>query len=653
MIRLSVLFALLFGSLPLCASEDPGEAARSVWTAHVEQIFADHCTKCHAGVKQKGGVDLRTPQTVLKGGDNGAIVIPGNPKDSLLFKALKVDSDPHMPPEGSKQLNDEQIAIIERWIQKLPSANKANGPIDWSSPAYAATRPLAMPDWAAKTNLSGAIDRFVADGWKARKVKPAPLASDDAFARRLYLDLIGRIPTEAEMTAFETLPKATRRADLADQLLASTEYPEYMSEIFDVVFMERKTANRGRRNQRNGRDQKWMAFLENAFEKNRPWDQIIRQIILARPDGEENQGAEWFVYERRDNYQNIAEAISPFAFGVNIKCAQCHNHPLAPEIEQRHYWGVVAAFNRGKNVEGSNRGVSESAIGGFVNYADLRKRTLPAALIFPNGKSVREERPGENVKEVDATEKYVKFDKPSVPRFSRREELANAVIDDNPMLARAFVNRAWAMLMGRGLVHPVDSLDSRHPSSHPELLQHMAGDFAKNNYNIKRLFRAIILTRAYQLDSKDGTPTAAPESFARALDKPLPAEALQRALIVATTGQTTNAAAGDLSGIITERFPDLFAAEYNATLHQAMFFSNNAKLDELLQPAKENTAALALKQATLEDQAKFIFKRVLNRAPDREELEKSTAFLKSDKPEKSVPEFLWTLLASAEFQCNH
>jgi len=89
------------------ADEDVGAAARVVWSAHVEQIFADHCTKCHAGVKQKGGVDLRTPQTVLKGGDDGAIVIPGKPEESPLMKALRVDSDPHMPPEGSKQLTED------------------------------------------------------------------------------------------------------------------------------------------------------------------------------------------------------------------------------------------------------------------------------------------------------------------------------------------------------------------------------------------------------------------------------------------------------------------------------------------------------------------------------------------------------------------
>ncbi|HEY6226721.1 MAG TPA: DUF1549 domain-containing protein [Verrucomicrobiae bacterium] len=643
------------------ADEDPGAAARSLWTAHVEQILTDHCTKCHAGVKQKAGIDLRTPQTILKGGDEGPIVVPGDAKNSKLFKALQSKSDPHMPPLESKQLDDEQIAMIERWIEKLPSTNQASGPVDWSASMYAATKPLKMPSWINKVDATAAIDRFIEQGWKERKVKHAPLTSDVAFARRLYLDLIGRIPTEAELAQFQTLPAKTRRVQLIDQLLASKEYANYMAEIFDVVLMGRKSdVGKAHKSQRKP-DEKWMRFLETAFEKNRPWDDIIRQIIIARPATPDDQGCEWFLYERKDNYQVIAEAVAPIAFGVNVKCAQCHSHPLAPEIEQRHYWGIVAAFNRSKNVDASSgRGVSESAVGGFVNFADLRKRTIPAALIFPNGKSVPETRPADGAKEEDKPDNYLippptekqKAEKPSVPKFSRREELAKAATEHNPLFAKAFVNRVWAMLLGRGLVHPVDSLDSRHPASHPELLEFLATDFSNHNYNIKRLIRTIALTRAYQLDSKGGTAEALPESFARALDKPLPAESLYRAVLVAI-GQTNSAAAPEIRDAFIERFPDVFPAEYNTTLQQAMFLSNNSKLDELLRPAKDNTTAAALSQKTPEAQTKFIFEHVLQRSPDRDELAQSSSFLKSGPAEKTVPELIWTLLASAEFQFNH
>jgi mono/diheme cytochrome c family protein len=644
------------------AAEEAGEPARSLWTAHVEQIFSDHCTKCHAGVKQKAGIDLRTPQTILKGGDDGPIVVPGDAKNSKLFKALQATSDPHMPPMESKQLTDEEIGIIQRWIEKLPSSNQAAGPVDWSASIYAAAKPLKMPEWAGKIDASEAIDRFIEVGWKERKLKHAPLTSDAAFARRVYLDLIGRIPTLEELAQFQASKAKNRRAELVDQLLASKEYASYMAEIFDVTLMGRKSdVGKAHKSQRT-RDEKWVHFLETAFEKNRPWNDIVRQIIVARPSSADDAGAEWFLYERKDNYQVIAEAIAPIAFGVNVKCAQCHGHPLAPEIEQRHYWGIVAAFNRGKNVDAkSGRGISESAIGGFMNFADLRKRTMPAALIFPNGKSVAEIRPADAAKEEDKPENYLVGpakeketpEKPSVPKFSRRAELANAVCENNPMLAKGFVNRVWAMMLGRGLVHPVDSLDSRHPASHPELLEFLAADFAKNNYDVKRLVRTLAATRVYQLDSKGGTATAGPESFARALDKPLPAEALYRSVIIAVTGRTNSVEAAELRDVFVERFPDVFPAEYNTTLHQAMFFSNNPKFDELLRPAKDNTTAAAVAETTVQAQTKLLFQRTLQRAPDREELNECNAFLKSGAPEKTIPELLWTLIASAEFQFNH
>lgn len=663
MFKLLTTLALIGSALvsAAAAEEEPGAAARSLWTAHVEQILTDHCTKCHAGVKQKAGIDLRTPQTILKGGDDGAIVIPGDAKNSKLFKALQSNSDPHMPPIESKQLNDEQIAIIARWIEKLPSTNQFTTPVDWSAPIYAATKPLNMPAWINKVDATTAIDRLIEQGWKERKVKHAPTTSDSAFARRLYLDLIGRIPTENELARFQTLPAKTRRAELINELLASKEYATYMAEIFDVVLMGRKSdVGKAHRSQRKP-DEKWMRFLQTAFEKNRPWNDIVRQMIVARPSAPEDEGAEWFLYERKDNYQVIAEAIAPIAFGVNVKCAQCHGHPLAPEIEQRHYWGIVAAFNRSKNVDASSgRGVSESAIGGFVNFSDLRKRTIPAALIFPNGKAVAESRPAEGAKEEDKPDNYLvppakekeKAEKPAVPKFSRREELAKAATENNPLFAKAFVNRVWAMLLGRGLVHPVDSLDSRHPASHPEILEFLATDFVKNNHDVKHLIRTIALTRVYQLDSKGGTATAPPESFARALDKPLPAESLHRSMLVALGG-TNNAAANELRDTFIEKFPDVFPAEYNTTLQQAMFFSNNVKLDELVRAGENNTIAAALARKSPDAQTKVIFQRLLQRAPDQEELAQSSEFLKTGPAEKAVAELIWTLLASAEFQFNH
>jgi hypothetical protein len=250
---------------------------------------------------------------------------------------------------------------------------------------------------------------------------------------------------------------------------------------------------------------------------------------------------------------------------------------------------MVAGFNRTRNVDAqSGRGLAESAIGGFVSFANPEKESQPARILFFNGRSVEEARPADGQKESDAPEQYrvpppaekQRPQAPAEPKFSRREALAGAVTRDNPLLARATVNRVWAMLLGRGLVHPVDLTDSKHPSSHPDLLDWLAKDFERSGHDLRRLIRNLTLTRAYQLDSRPAGKTAPPDAaFARALEKPPSAEQLYRSLLLATgnqagpDGQAAGLMEGELRKAFVRQFPDLFAPDYNATLQQGIFLA--------------------------------------------------------------------------------
>ena len=365
-------------------------------------------------------------------------------------------------------------------------------------------------------------------------------------------------------------------------------------------------------------------------------------------------------------------------FGVKIGCAQCHNHPLAWEIEQRHYWGLVAAFNRSKNVDTDKGvGVAESAIGGFINFANLKKESQPATLVFLNGKSVPEKIPAMDAKEVDAPDLYVvpptpqgqKAHNAAVPKFSRREAFAESVTRDNPLLARAFVNRMWANLMGRGLVAPADQIDSRHRPSHPELLDWLAEDFERSDYDVKRLAQTIVSSRAYQLDSRpSGKIAPSPDSFARALEKPLTAEQLLHSLCIATgsaaSGQNSSASSTSAAKRPSEptpeqerafisAFPDVMPDTYSPSLQQALFLSNSPVLENLLIAAPGSTAARLLTLGTSEARIREAFAVTLGRAPDAAELKQCQSLLNSQSPEKGVKNLLWALLTCAEFQVNH
>lgn len=638
-------------------------AAEDLWYEKVEPLFDKHCFKCHGGVKQKGGLDLRSLENMLKGGESGPALLPGKPSQSHIVEYLLPGADPHMPPDQKKQLTPAEIALVQEWVAKLPPAKSlsaltnANGVADY----LASSRKLQKPAWTPSPGMSApeVIDGFVSLGWRERKIKAAPLADDAVFVRRVYLDLIGRIPTAAETGEFLQDKKPGARTRLVDKLLAREEYAQRMAEVFDVVLMRR----RGDRAERMRRENGWLSYLQKAFQQNRPWDQMVREIISARTTKAEDAGAAWFLYERRDSHQEMAEAIAPIAYGVQIGCAQCHNHPLAAEIEQRHYWGLVAAFNRSKNVDAtSGKGVAESATGGFVSFANLKKESQPALLAFLNGKVVEEKRPAEGEKEKDLPELYEippakekeKAAKPAAPKFSRRAALAEAATHDNPMLARAFVNRMWALLIGRGIVHPVDQMDSRHRASHPDLLDWLSQDFEQSGYNIKRLVRNIVLSRTYQLDSRwKGVNPPPLNAFARGLEKPLSAEQLYRSLLVATGQELKKGGAEDLRKAVVAKYPDLFASEYNPSLQQALFLSNSPLIDGLLKSGSTNTTSRLL---TLKDQDARIqeaFQLVLGRKPEKDELEQAKAFLAGRPAESGIKNFVWALVASAEFQVNH
>lgn len=674
----TVIIAGLFGvaSPVLAADRSPATTqaasnpAEPMWVHHVQPILNKSCVKCHGGERLKGGLDLRKPQTIFSGGTDGSVVVPGRPSESPLYQRLAAGAEGHMPPDKEPQLSAEEVSLLREWIALLPNqvdhpaigggAGAVGSIFDQSAPSLMemATR----VKWEPPAGMSGsdAIDSLIQAHWAEQHVSGNGRCDDRTFVRRVYLDLAGRIPTRDEADAFVNSAGETKREALVDRLLAGNEYPRHMAEVLDVVLMERK----GQAAEASRKSHHWMEYLQSSIAANQPWNEMVTDLITARPKSAAQVGAAWFLYERKNNHQAMAEAIAPVAFGVSVACAQCHNHPLAHEIKQQQYWGLVAAFNRSAIVENSDAAtLSEAAVGGFVFFTNLKRETQPAILTFPNGRTIDEKRPAVGEKEQDSDANYLvppvkdkkgRPQKAAVPKFSRRAALADAVTHDNPLLARAMVNRIWAMLLGRGLASPVDQMDSRHPPSHPDLLAWLASDFEKSGYDIKRLIKTIVLSRTYQLDSQwTGATPPAPELFARGLEKPLSAEALYHSLIVATDNQS--AATDPLRQALIVAFPSLFDVEYNATLQQAMFLTNNPIFDALSQPNGHNLTARLVELPTNAKRVETAFVEILGRKPDDAERASAIAYLdaRSERPEAGVRQLTWALLTSAEFLLNH
>jgi mono/diheme cytochrome c family protein len=624
-------------SLPAWAAPASAEAS-TLWSGGVQQLFDRHCVKCHGPLEQKSGLALDTMESALKGDEIGPVIVPGKPDESAMMTALAAGSDPHMPPK--KQLAAAEIARIREWITQLgaaPARVNESGEKD-------VTAPVTFSDPVA------AIEHFIGEGWKRRGLAPAPLCDDRTFVRRITVDLAGRIPTPAEVEQFLYDAAPDKRERWIDRLLASDDYPRTFREIWDGLLMGR---NVGRREQRR-RESGWFSFLENAFKENRPWNEVVHAIILARPEKPEDQGALWFLFERRNEHQQVAEALAPVIYGTRVDCAQCHDHPLAREIKQAHYWGLVAAFNRSKNIERRPAAVGESAVGGHVNFTNLKKESQPAVLTMLTGKTIDEPQPAPGSQEQDPPEGYVDpAAAVKVPKFSRRAALADAATRDNPLLARAFVNHTWAILFGRGIVHPVDEINSKHPASHPELLDWLARDFADHGYDVKRLVRAIASSRVYQLAGPAGSTPPPPETFAAGAEKPLTAEAMARSMLIVSGSPSTDDSA--LRQRFVEIFPDLLPRVPRATIQQAMLLTNSERLAELFAPAGGNQAARIGAVPAVEERVREAFRVVLARQPDAEELSESVKFLNAhgDAPAVAVGRLLWVLASGAEFLTNH
>jgi len=176
-------------------------------------------------------------------------------------------------------------------------------------------------------------------------------------------------------------------------------------------------------------------------------------------------------------------------------------------LSRRHYWGLAAAFNPAKKVDTeAGTGIAESATGGFINFANLKKESQPATLAFLNGKSVAERIPPADEKGIDSPDLYLvpptkegqKSHSPAVPKFSRRAAFAEAATRDNTLLARAFVNRMWANLMGRGIVQPADQIDSVNTRAIRNCSNGWLTISKQSGYDVKRLERNIVTSRAYQ-----------------------------------------------------------------------------------------------------------------------------------------------------------
>src|SRR5688572_15583838 len=163
-----------------------GANSAALWSSKVQPIFDANCVKCHGLIERKSGLELDSPEAVMKGGNEGEVVVPGKPEKSRLYQYLAADSEPHMPPK--KQLTEVQREAVREWIAAMATST--------TKPEKKAKSPRRFD------SVTQAIDVSMAESWKQNRTQPAALAHDRTWCRRVYLDLAGRIPTRTELDEF-------------------------------------------------------------------------------------------------------------------------------------------------------------------------------------------------------------------------------------------------------------------------------------------------------------------------------------------------------------------------------------------------------------------------------------------------------------------
>lgn len=525
---------------------------------------------------------------------------------------------------------------------------------------------LAANARADEPSLRQIIDTEVRAAWAKEGLTPSAPADDAAFLRRVYLDLVGTIPTADEAGAFLKDTDKDKRAKLIDKLLEDPRYVEHQTTVWDQLYFGRNPPDSELTQRREG-FRKW---LKEKFAKNEPYDVWAREMLLA--EGGTHEGPAMFFVQYNRKPEDMAEAVSRLFLGTQIHCARCHDHPF-DKWKQTDFYGMAGFFVRLNFIESNQGGkrhyvMSEKSSGEVLFTGPAKDQTPgkkgePVPARYLGGDLLDEPALPKDFKEPDT-----KGNKnPPKPLFSRKQKFAEwAANSENPYFTKAIVNRVWAQYLGRGLVDPIDDIRVNKPASHPELFQKLQDQLIANKYDLKWLTRELVNSQTYQVSSKGTNVDALPRHFEQARVRPLSAEEMMAAFRVATGFDAAVRSGGGNPETTKTPEENYFMSyfgkpvngrgEFQPGLNEHLFLNNSASLRQaMLQPKKGNlTDTLANSKDSWEERVDQLFLAVLTRLPKESERKKFVEYLSAEKmPAAAVEEALWVLLNTAEFRFNH
>lgn len=595
-------------------------------------ILRRHCVECHADGTYKGGLSIDTRESLL-GSD--VVVVGQSDESELILRVTDPDPDWRMPPDRDP-LSAEEIETLRAWIDQ--GANWQEG-FTFRRDVYVAPmalREVELPP--AKDGRDHPVDRIVDQYLADHGIAPPPPVGDAAFYRRVSLDLLGVLPDPDDVDRFASDPSPGKRDALIAELLDDREAFTAHWLTFWNDLLRNDYAGTG---YIDGGRKQITGWLYDALFQNKPYDQFVRELIDPT-DASEGfiRGIQW---RGRVNASQVpplqfAQNVSQVFLGINLKCASCHDS-FIDDWSLRDAYGMAAvAADEPLEMYRCDKATGQTAQPGFL---------------FPE------------LGAIDA----------EAPREERLKQLADLMVHaDNGRTARTIVNRLWQRLMGRGIVHPVDAMDTRPWSE--DLLDYLAQDLATHHYNLNWVLARIATSQAYQAQCVDPDTYAmeddrfrgpsprrfTAEQFLDAVwrltgagpEEPHPAAAEAaaahapagtaeiRAALVASDPLMRSLGRPNREQVVSTRPAEL-------TTLQALDLSNGQILADLL---ARGAARLARDHADLDTSALIdqVFRMALSRSPSETERKICRDMLEPGRSEQGLADMLWAVVMLPEFQ---
>ncbi len=434
-------------------------------------ILQRNCVVCHGGREAEGDFSLNTRKML----EDSGFVVAGDADSSYLLELLTSDDpDVQMPPPERPRVTATEISLIRSWINKdMPWDESFTFAIESYEPPLRLSTPTLPP---IRDGRDQPIDRIL-DNYLASQNLPTPGPIDDAtYLRRVSLDLVGLLPSREKLETFVNDPSPQKRLSVVDELLSDpVDYADHWMTFFNDLL---RNDYSGTGFITKGRTQV-SGWLYRSLLENKPFDVMTRELIA--PASAESQGfidgIKWRgkVSAGQSLPIQFSQSISQAFLGINMKCASCHDS-FVDRWTLRDAYGLAAIY-------------SDEPL--ELHRCDKPTGQMAeAAWVFPE------------LGRID----------PASPRAERLTQLANLMThQENGRFARTIVNRLWNQMMGRGIVHPLDAMQNRPWSE--DLLNQLAVDFVRNDYDLKATLRSIAASQAYQSQSEVARLDAAGDSY--------------------------------------------------------------------------------------------------------------------------------------------